>query len=256
MISCLTFEMSRTTSSERPSKMSSSRRRACCRSCAGSGSSSRRSRRRSCRAASRSPWTEGLSALVGAAAALEEVLDRRKRRVRQRDQEVRADEDVQLARVQPPDRLVEDREVENDEEVVLVLVDLRPLIARQDVLVVERVELEVLLEPGAIDGPGPLDVDPAEAVTSTVSTFGSRLVAGRRRPARARASSLGFGRLGIGTERVVGDRHRNLILLPMAETSCILRASHTPLHREGWRDMALRNPGNHPTRNGANSIEM
>jgi hypothetical protein len=54
--------------------------------------------------------------------------------------------------------------VENDEEVVVVLVDLRALVARADVLVVERVELEVLLEPGAVDRPGALDVDPAKAV--------------------------------------------------------------------------------------------
>ena len=62
-----------------------------------------------------------------------------------------------------PTRLVEDREVQDDEEVVVVLVDLRALVAREDVLVVERVELEVLLEPGALGGAGALDVDPAQA---------------------------------------------------------------------------------------------
>src|SRR5687767_15424181 len=46
----------------------------------------------------------------------------------------------------PPDRLVVHREVEHDEEVLGVLVDLRALVARGDVLVVERVEVEVLLE--------------------------------------------------------------------------------------------------------------
>ena len=83
-------------------------------------------------------------------------------RVRQRDDEVRPDEDVELGGVQPADRLVEDREVQDDEEVVLVLVDLRALVPREDVLVVERVELEVLLEPGALGRAGALDVDPAE----------------------------------------------------------------------------------------------
>src|SRR5204863_17781 len=48
--------------------------------------------------------------LVGAA-ALEQVLDRLERHVRDRDQEVRADEDVELARVEPADLLVEHRAV-------------------------------------------------------------------------------------------------------------------------------------------------
>ncbi len=65
--------------------------------------------------------------------------------------------------VQAADLLVEHREVEDDEEVVVVDVDLRALVARADVLVVERVELEVLLEPRLVDGPGTLDVDPAQA---------------------------------------------------------------------------------------------
>src|ERR671914_1852861 len=104
-----------------------------------------------------------LAHLLGGAAALEQVLDRRQRRVRQRDQVVGPDEHVELARVEPPDRLVEHREVENDEQVVGVLVDLRPLVARQDVLVVERVELEVLLEPRLVEWARTLDVDPAQA---------------------------------------------------------------------------------------------
>src|SRR6266540_2749381 len=98
------------------------------------------------------------------AAALEQVFDRRDRRVRERDHEVWPDEDVELGGVEASDRLVEDREVQDDEEVVLVLVDLRALVAGEDVLVVERVELEVLLEPGSLGGTGPLDVDPAEPV--------------------------------------------------------------------------------------------
>ena len=88
-----------------------------------------------------------LAQLLVLAAALEQVLDRLQRLVGDRDQEVGADEDVELARVQPPDRAIEDREVQDDEEVIGVLVDLRPLVAREDVLEVEGVELEVLLEP-------------------------------------------------------------------------------------------------------------
>jgi hypothetical protein len=34
--------------------------------------------------------------------------------------------------------------VEHDEQIVVVLVDLRPLVTREDVLVVERMELEPL----------------------------------------------------------------------------------------------------------------
>jgi hypothetical protein len=52
--------------------------------------------------------------------------------------------------------------VQDHEEVVLVLVDLRALIAREDVLVVEGMEVEVLLEPRAVDDPRALDVDPAQ----------------------------------------------------------------------------------------------
>src|SRR3954447_164610 len=104
-----------------------------------------------------------LTRLLGAAAALEEVLDRLQWDVREGDQVVGPDEDVQLARVEPADRLVEHREVKDDEEVLLVGVDLRPLVARADVLVVERVEVEVLLEPGELERTGALDVDPAQA---------------------------------------------------------------------------------------------
>ena len=57
------------------------------------------------------------------------------------------DEDVELGGVQAPDGLVEAGEVQDDEEVVVVLVDLRALVARVDVLVVEMMELEVLLQP-------------------------------------------------------------------------------------------------------------
>ena len=106
---------------------------------------------------------ELLAHLLVRAAALEQVLDRGDGRVRQRDQEVRPDEDVELGRVQAADRLVEHREVQDDEQVVVVLVDLRALVAREDVLVVERVEVEVLLEPGAVDRPRALDVQPAQA---------------------------------------------------------------------------------------------
>ena len=106
---------------------------------------------------------ERVAQLLVRAAALEQVLERLQRLVRQRDQEVGTDEQVELGRVQARDRLVVAREVQDAEQVVVVLVDLRALVAREDVLVVERVELEALLEPGAVDLARALDVDPAEA---------------------------------------------------------------------------------------------
>ena len=80
----------------------------------------------------------------------------------QRDEEVGTHEDVQLGGVEAAHGLVEHREVQDDEEVLGVLVDLRALVARGHVLVVERMELEVLLEPRAVDRAGPLDVDPPQ----------------------------------------------------------------------------------------------
>jgi hypothetical protein len=68
-----------------------------------------------------------------------------------RHQVAGADEEVKLAGAEPARRRVEDREVEDDEEVVVVDVDLRPLVAREDVLEVERVEVEVLFQPAALE---------------------------------------------------------------------------------------------------------
>src|SRR3954469_8924656 len=100
--------------------------------------------------------------LVGPA-ALEQVLERLQALVGDRDQVVGADEHVDLGGVEPADHLVVAREVENDEQVVVVLVDLRALVAREHVLVVERMEVEVLLQPRLVGAARALDVDPAEA---------------------------------------------------------------------------------------------
>jgi hypothetical protein len=127
--------------------------------------------------------------LVGAH-ALEQVLERLQRLVGERDQVVGADEDVDLGRVETADRLVVAREVQDDELVVVVLVDLRALVAREHVLVVERVELEALLEPRLVGGTGAEDVDPAEA--RGLDDLGARLVALRR--ARRRGGGEGAGR--------------------------------------------------------------
>ena len=53
--------------------------------------------------------------------------------------------------------------MQHDEDVVVVLIELRALVAREDVLVVERVEIEVLFQPVAVGGARRLDVDPADA---------------------------------------------------------------------------------------------
>ena len=66
--------------------------------------------------------------------------------VGQRDEVAVAEEDVELAGVQALDDLVVDREVEDAEEVVRVLVDLRALALGEDVLEIEGVPAEAGLE--------------------------------------------------------------------------------------------------------------
>ena len=85
-------------------------------------------------------------------AAPEEVGDREQLDVRQRDEEVLAEEDVELGGVQAPDGLVVEGEVEDDEEVLGVLVDLRPLPLGEDVLDVELVEAEALGQVRHLEG--------------------------------------------------------------------------------------------------------
>jgi hypothetical protein len=160
MISCLTFEMSRTTSAESFSKVAGTL------------------------------GEQGLAQLLVRPQALEQVLDRLQRLVGDRDQVVGPDEDVDLGCVQASDRAVVAREVQDDEEVVVVLVDLGPLVARADVLVVERMEVVALGEPGEVDLPRALDVDPAKAgclddLDARLVALGGELSAGRARTRRA-----------------------------------------------------------------------
>jgi hypothetical protein len=81
-------------------------------------------------------------------AACEQPRHGQKLAVRKRDEVVLPDEDVELRGVQPLDGLVVDGEVKDREQVplVLVVVDLRALALRDDVLDVERMPAEPLGE--------------------------------------------------------------------------------------------------------------
>src|SRR5262249_19367926 len=96
---------------------------------------------------------ELLAELLALLGASEEQADRPQLDTRQRDEVVGPEEDVELAGVQPADRLVEDREVEDAEQVaaaaVLVTgvdVDLGPLAPREDVLDVQGMPAEAVGE--------------------------------------------------------------------------------------------------------------
>ena len=84
-----------------------------------------------------------LAQVILLAVALEHRGQGRERDARQRDQVVGAHEQVELGGQDPAGLLLEQRELEDDEDVVVVLVELGPVVARVDVLVVERVEVEV-----------------------------------------------------------------------------------------------------------------
>ena len=95
--------------------------------------------------------------------------------------------------------------MEDAEQVVGVLVDLRPLALRQDVLDVERVPAEALGKLHCDLVAGGVEADPGEAVGGELSRLAAR--GDDRLSARVRwRGSLMRGRLGIGTERVV-HRH-------------------------------------------------
>src|SRR5215207_9933767 len=70
--------------------------------------------------------------------------------------------------------------MEDDEQVVVVDVDLRALVARDHVLEVEGVEVEVLLEPGLFENPGPGDLHPAEALRGDLRDPWSLRLSGSR----------------------------------------------------------------------------
>ena len=112
---------------------------------------------------------------------MEEARDGEQLDVRQRHEVVGAEEDVELGRVQPLDRLVVDREVEDAEEVLRVLVDLRPLPLREHVLDVELVPAEALGELVRRGRVGPLEVDPGQAGSAELERAALSARAGRDR---------------------------------------------------------------------------
>ena len=102
-----------------------------------------------------------LAQILVVLAAAEQPSDRQQLDVRERDQEVGPEEDVQFGGIQPLDRLVVGGEMEYDEQVLGVLVDLRALALREDVLEVEGMPAEALgeltgprLRPATSGGPG------------------------------------------------------------------------------------------------------
>ena len=136
---------------------------------------------------------EDLLAQIGLlAVALEHRRQRRQRDVRQRDQEVRTQEQVDLRGQDPAGVLVVQREVQDDEDVVRVLVELGTLVARVDILDVELVELRVVvLEPVAIRTARRFDVDPAQA--GCLDDLGIRDGIGQHGILRAARTAAGSG---------------------------------------------------------------
>ena len=90
--------------------------------------------------------TGGAQLRVLVAKRLKSRVTGRSSSVRQRDEVSWGRGRMSTGRVQALDRLVVDREVEDAEEVVRVLVDLRALALREHVLEVERVPAEALGE--------------------------------------------------------------------------------------------------------------
>jgi len=119
------------------------------------------------------------------------------RLLRQGDQEILRHEDVDLGRLHALRPLVEAREVEDDEEIVVVLVDLGALLAPgQHVLEVQLVEVEVGGEPACVDPHRALDVEPGEPVRLDALDIRVRALSRVRlaRRVKPRAADLGKAR--------------------------------------------------------------
>ncbi len=154
---------------------------------------------------------------------LEHRGERRQVLVGQGDQEVRPHEDVHLRREQAVLRLVEHREVENDEQVVIVGVQLGALVARRDVLDGERVEAELPLQPLAIRLTRVLEVQPADTGRYSIrhrarANQARQRSRGRvRRPGRgATAVATAGSALGGTPVRMRGSYLKAALVMPAA----------------------------------------
>ena len=108
-----------------------------------------------------------------------------------------ADEEVELGGVQALDRFVVDREVEDAEEVVGILVDLRALALREDILEVERVPAEAIGEGSCLLGPRSVEMNPGQAVRLELCDAALRPCGGFPR-LRARSRTLDAGKAWHG----------------------------------------------------------
>jgi hypothetical protein len=123
---------------------------------------------------SRALREELLAEVLVGLAAHEQVRHRMELDVRQRDEVVVPEEDVELGRVQALDGLVVERKVEDDEEVLRVVVDLRSLPLREHVLDVEGMPAKALGQRGRMSLVGRLEVDPGKAAGLELSGLGTR----------------------------------------------------------------------------------
>ncbi len=128
--------------------------------------------------------------------ALEEARDGTQLDHREGDDVVGPDKDVELAGVQPADVGVVDGEMKDGKEVgarlgVRVLVDLRPLAPREDVLDVERVPAEAGREAADLLVRRSVEVDPGEAVGVELvrAELARREIDARRRTGPARTDA-------------------------------------------------------------------
>ena len=120
------------------------------------------------------PFREELSAeLRVLGAALEEARHRQQLDARQRNEVVGPEEEVELRRVQALDRLVVDGEVQDGEEILRIVVDLRPLASREHVLDVQRVPVESLRERLRLLELRRVELDPGQAVFVKLSQAGA-----------------------------------------------------------------------------------
>src|SRR4029079_11702135 len=115
---------------------------------------------------------EGLAEVLVVLAAAEETGHRQQLDVWERDQEVGPEEDVELGGIQPLDRLVVGGEVEDEEQILGVLVDLRALAFGKDVLESEGMPAEALGELTGLDRVRRWQVDPGETAGAELSEPG------------------------------------------------------------------------------------